>query len=72
MTDLERQRLPLEAKGDNTSGLVGARHFIRQRFSRGLVLSRTVSDWHPDIPILPVWLLLAGLCEQTRRTITLG
>lgn len=72
VTDLERQRLPLEVKGDNTSGLVGARHAIRQRFSRGLVLSRTVSDWHPDIPILPVWLLLAGLCEQTRRTITLG
>lgn len=72
VTDLERPRFPVEVKGDSGSGLVGARHAIRQRFSQGLVLSRTISDWKPDIPILPVWLLLAGLREQTRRTITLA
>lgn len=72
VTDLERERLPVEVKGDNASGLNGARYAIRQRFSQGLVLSRTVFDWRPDIAVVPVWAFLAGLCEQTRRTITLG
>jgi predicted AAA+ superfamily ATPase len=72
ITDIERERLPVEVKGDNETGLNGARQAIRQRFSQGLVLSRTKVDWRPDIATLPVWVFLAGLCEQTRRTITLG
>jgi len=72
VTDLERERLPVEVKGDNSTGLAGARQAIRQRFSQGLILSRTKTDWRPDIATLPVWVFLAGLCEQTRRSITLG
>lgn len=72
VTDLERERLPVEVKGDNETGLNGARQAIRQRFSQGLILSRSKTDWRPDIATVPAWVFLAGLCEQTRRTITLG
>lgn len=72
VTDLSRERLPVEVKGDNDTALAGARRSIRQSYRRGLVLSRTKLEWEPDIAILPVWVFLSGLCEQTRRTITLG
>ena len=72
VTDLKRARLPIEVKGDSATGLNGARQSIRQRFRKGLVLSRTVLDWREDIAILPVWLFLAGLREEAHRTITLG
>jgi uncharacterized protein len=72
VTDLKQMRLPIEVKGDNATGLNGARQTIRQRFRKGLVLSRTVLDWRADIAILPVWSFLAGLREEPHRTITLG
>ena len=72
VTDLKRMRLPIEVKGDHATGLNGARQTIRQRFRKGLVLSRTVLDWRADIAILPVWSFLAGLREEPHRTITLG
>jgi hypothetical protein len=72
VTDLQRERLPVEVKGDNATGLNGARQTIRQRFRKGIVLSRSVLDWRADIATLPVWLFLAGLREQPHRTITLG
>ena len=72
VTDLKQMRLPIEVKGDNATGLNGARQTIRQRFRKGLVLSRTVFDWRADIAILPVWSFLAGLREEPHRTITLG
>ena len=72
VTDMKRMRLPIEVKGDHATGLNGARQTIRQRFRKGLVLSRTVLDWRADIAILPVWSFLAGLREEPHRTITLG
>ncbi|HXC25300.1 MAG TPA: ATP-binding protein [Gemmatimonadaceae bacterium] len=68
VTDLERERLPVEVKGDNTTGLAGARAAILRTYREGLVLSRTVFDWRSDIATLPVWLLLAGVSEQPLRS----
>ncbi len=70
VTDLQRPRLPIELKGDNAAGLSRARSAIRSRFKQGLVLSRDVFDWQPDVATLPVWAFLAGLSEQPQRTIT--
>lgn len=70
VTDLERPRLPVEVKGDNSAGLSQARAAIKARFEHGLVLSRTVFDWRPDVATIPVWAFLAGLRERPRRSIT--
>jgi len=64
VTDLERPRLPVEVKGDNSAGLSRARAAIRARFQEGLVLSRNVFDWRKDIATVPVWAPLADLHEQ--------
>lgn len=70
VTGLEKPRLPVEVKGDNSAGLSQARAAIRTRFQEGLVLSRNVFDWRQDIATLPVWAFLAGLREQPARRIT--
>jgi predicted AAA+ superfamily ATPase len=70
VTDLERPRLPVEVKGDNSTGLSQARAAIKTRFGHGLVLSRTVLDWRSDVATIPVWAFLAGLHEQPKRSIT--
>lgn len=68
----DAERFPVEVKGDNASGLNGARHAIRQRFPDGVILSRSTFDWRPGVATLPVWLFLAGLCEEPRRRITVA
>jgi predicted AAA+ superfamily ATPase len=70
VSDLDRPRLPVEVKGDNLTGIAGARSAIRRRFDSGVVLSRTVFDWREDAPVIPVWAFLAGLREQPMRAIT--
>lgn len=72
ITDPTRERLPVEVKGDNKTALTGARRAIQQRFGTGLVLSRTVFDWRPDVATLPTWAFLAGTREQPERRLSLG
>jgi predicted AAA+ superfamily ATPase len=65
-------RFPIEVKGDNSAGLSTARLAIKRTFKQGIVTSRTRFEWDPDTPVLPVWMLLAGLRENVRRTVMLG
>lgn len=66
-------RFPVEVKGDNATGITSARLSIKQSsFNRGIVVSRTRFDWNEEVPVLPVWMLLAGLKENPRRSVALG
>jgi len=46
------------------SGIAHARLAIRNVFRRGLVASRTRFEWHDDVPVVPVSVLLAVLREH--------
>lgn len=72
VSDPARDRFPIEVKGHNSSALTGARRAILQRFGDGLVLSRTVFDWRPDVATLPVWAFLAGLREEPERKVAVA
>lgn len=71
-SDPAAPRFPIEQKGDNMAAIAGARRAIAQRFGDGLVLSRTVFDWRPDVATIPVWAFLAGLREQPERRAAMG
>lgn len=64
---LKARRLPIEVKGDGARGISGARRSIRFTYGRGVVVSRTVFDLDPDIPVIPGSVLLAALGERTQR-----
>jgi hypothetical protein len=66
------QRFPVEVKGDNAAEISRARVAIKRTFKRGIVVARTRFDWDPDVAVLPVWALLAGLRESAYRPVTLG
>ncbi|HXC25284.1 MAG TPA: ATP-binding protein [Gemmatimonadaceae bacterium] len=73
VTDLENpRRFPVEVKGDNTTGISHARLAIRRSFQQGVVISRSRFDWAPDVSVLPVWMVLAGLRDNMYRPLTLG
>jgi predicted AAA+ superfamily ATPase len=72
-SDLQNpQRFPVEVKGDNATRISHARIAIKRSFKQGIVASRTQFDWNEDVAVLPVWLLLAGLRENSQRTVALG
>lgn len=71
-SDPATRRFPIEQKGDNAAAITGARQAIAQRFGEGLVLSRTVFDWRPQVATIPVWAFLAGLREQPQRRVVVG
>jgi len=66
------QRFPLEMKGDGGTGMSHARLAIKRSFKQGIVVSRSRYDWDADVPVLPLWMLLAGLKENAQRAVTLG
>lgn len=72
VSEPEHQRLAIEVKGDNATGLTGARRAIQQRFGGGIVLSRTVFDWRPGLVTLPAHVFLAGLRERAERSMPVG
>ena len=73
VTDLENpRRFPIEVKGDNASGISQARAAISRSFQQGVVVSRSRFDWTPDVPVLPIWMVLAGLRDNLYRPVTLG
>jgi hypothetical protein len=65
-------RLPVEVKGNNETEISAARSAIKRSFQRGLVISRSRFDWNPEVPVLPAWMFLAGLKENTHRPVTFG
>lgn len=65
-------RFPIEVKGDNLTGISGARSSIKRTFKQGIITSLSRFEWDQDIPVLPVWLLLAGLSENASRPMALA
>jgi predicted AAA+ superfamily ATPase len=65
-------RFPIEVKGDNLTGISNARQAIKRTFRQGIVTSRSRFQWDPDVPVLPVWMLLAGLRENAYRPVVLA
>jgi predicted AAA+ superfamily ATPase len=63
------QRFPIEVKGDNDTRIGHSRLAITKSFGRGVVVSRTMFDWHPDVAVIPAPVFLALLQEHPRRTI---
>lgn len=63
------ERFPVEVKGDASSSIANARKAIRQSFGSGLVTTRTRLDLEgdPDVPAVPVSVLLALLGERPAR-----
>jgi predicted AAA+ superfamily ATPase len=66
------RRFPLESKGDAATGISNARRAIKRSFKQGIVVSQSRYDWDPDVPVLPLWMLLAGLEERAQRAVALG
>lgn len=60
-------RVPIEVKGDSSAEIKGAASSIRQSFGKGIIVSRNVFEPDGDIPVLPVYLFLAGLQERAER-----
>lgn len=63
----KRDRIAVEVKGDNAKHISAARLSIRRTHGRGVVLTRTVFDWHEDVPAIPVSVFLATLGDRPQR-----
>lgn len=63
-------RLPIEVKGDASTGITAAVSAIRRSFKRGLVVTRSVFDSRDHILVVPAAVFLAGLPERTQRRLS--
>lgn len=60
-------RVPVEVKGDSARNISAARLSMRRTYGRGIVVTRTVFDWQPDVPAIPLPVFLAGLGTRSER-----
>ena len=60
-------RLPVEVKGDSTSGVANARRSISPVFGRGVIVTNSLLDLEHDIPTVPAPVFMAALRERPER-----
>lgn len=61
-------RLPVEVKGDGSSGIANARKSISRVFGRGIIVTDSLLDLDHEIPAVPAPVFLATLRERPERT----